>query len=148
MELRLKSRQRGSRTQLSALLCCLTSMGFSPNQSVGRGDRVVLIHLVLEDENISFHFCLFIYSSFAVFTPLTSSSSNRFLVHELYTAISHSSGSLWTSSVISGPISDPWNWNPQLSKIPGWFKCTLNCETHWSSNIYPPFFDIHWFIDV
>lgn len=104
------------------------------------GQRVVLIHLVLEDENISFHFCLFIYSSFAVFTPLTSSSSNRFLVHELYTAISHSSGSLWTSSVISGPISDPWNWNPQLGKIPGWFKCTLNCKTHWSSNIYPPLF--------
>lgn len=85
---------------------------------------------------------LSIYSSFAAFTPLTSLSSNRFLVHELYTAISHSSGSLWTSSGTSGPISDPWNRNPQLSKIPGWFKCTLNSETHWSTNIYfpPPFF--------
>ena len=33
-------------------------MGLSPNQSAGRGDRelVGLIHLVLEDENISFRF--------------------------------------------------------------------------------------------
>ena len=66
--------------------------------------RVGLIHLVLEDEDISFCFCLSIYIFFAVFTLLTSLSSNRFPVHELYTAITHSSGSLWTSSRISGPI--------------------------------------------
>lgn len=62
---------------------------------------------------------LSIYSSLAVFIPLTPSSSNRVLVHKLHTAISHSHGGLWTSSGISGPTSDTWNWNPQLNKIPG-----------------------------